>query len=80
MIWERTLTIYIDVAEEWLMGDPEAYDPPGWDDEMVLESPGWQDIEDDIRKAMYTFCVANPTAHPNFKFEVGWDTNAEKKD
>ncbi len=47
-MWQRTLTIYVDVSEAWLLPDEEQ----AFTDDNVVASDGWKEIQTDVRRAL----------------------------
>ncbi len=78
-MWQRTLSVYVDVNEAWLMGDADEYEPPGWDDDMVIASPSWDELRNDVQVALnrfYQYYHVPVAGRP--KFDVDWEDKPEK--
>ncbi|MDA0771071.1 MAG: hypothetical protein O2821_12755 [Chloroflexi bacterium] len=68
--WHRTLQVYVDVSEDWLMPD----EPPGWTDEMVAKSAAWHEIRDEAQAALNRIFQHQRDVP---RFDVDWGDFAE---
>lgn len=77
--WQRTLSVYVDVSEGWLMGDGDNYEPPGWDDDMVIASPEWDVLRTEVGQALDRFYQNH---HVPIKdrphFDIDWEDKPER--
>jgi hypothetical protein len=71
--WQRTLTIYVDAPESWLI-EADLFDPPGYTDDMVIEAEAWDEIVEDVRKAIKSVYGPIPT------FDVDWGDMPQRKE
>ena len=70
ILWERTLTIYVDVPDSWLDGN-------GQDSDTAREL-GWIELVDEVRKAVTGIYPTRRFTHPTF--DVNWTDQPERKD
>ena len=78
--WERTLSVYVDVKESWLMGEADNYEPPGWSDEMVIASPEWEVLKHEVRQALDRFYQNHHVPMKDRpRFDVDWEGKPELK-
>lgn len=61
-IWQRTLSVYVDVEDDWL-------DPSG--DGQDAHADGWEQMRDKIRKAIGECFPSDHRGGPHF--DVDWD-------
>ncbi len=68
-IWERSLTIYVDVSEEWLLPNGEQFT-----DDNVVAAEAWKQIREDVQirlDGLYR-------DRDKLKFEVDWEDTPHK--
>ncbi len=68
-IWERSLTIYVDVSEDWLLPNGEQFT-----DDNVVAADAWKELRDDVQRrldGLYT-TRDKPT------FQVDWEDTPHK--
>jgi len=80
VVWQRTLTIYVDVLAEWLLPDEVEYDEV-ITDEMVITADAWEELRSDVTKHLQSLYRGQP-GFPNRFFpqfvDVGWEDKPEK--
>tara|TARA_R110000751_G_scaffold222469_1_gene324749 strand:+ start:727 stop:1086 length:360 start_codon:yes stop_codon:yes gene_type:complete len=76
-VWQRTLSIYVDVPVDWLLPNGEE-----WTEDNAIAADAWQELRDEVRVAlanMYNKVNGyRKEAWP--KFDVDWEDVAERKE
>lgn len=62
-MWQRTLSIYVDVPDSWLDGDGE--------DSDNARDAGWQEIRDEVQKAVGRIWRDRKSTIPSF--DTNWE-------
>jgi hypothetical protein len=70
-IWQRTLSVYVDVTIEWLLPNGEC---PTNDNAVAADA--WRELLDDVRRHLRG--LYQGTSHPTF--DVDWEDKPERKD
>ena len=80
VVWQRTLTIYVDVLAEWLLPDEVEYDEV-ITDEMVITADAWEELRRDVTKHLQSLYHGQP-GFPNRFFPqfvyVEWEDKPDK--
>ncbi len=74
-MWQRTLSIYVDVPEEWLIEDDEVLT-----DDNAVASRAWAELRDEVKRALKLIYERHgKPRHPIPTFDVDWEDTPQKE-
>lgn len=72
-IWQRTLSVYVDVSEDWLLPDGEATK------DNIVAADAWKELRDDVIRALegiYQYHHVPIKDRP--KFDAEWEDTPQQ--
>ena len=77
VVWQRTLTVYVDVLEEWLLPDEAVIT-----DEDAIAADAWEELRSEVANHLKWLYHGQPgfpsRLIPKF-VDVGWEDKPEKE-
>ncbi len=73
-MWQRTLSVYVDVTEEWLLPNGQEVT-----NDNVVASDAWKELRNDVARALegvYQYHHVPMAGRP--KFDVDWEDTPQK--